>query len=114
MIIGYIKKELNKAMQESNVKKLSDDDLKKVTGGDNLSLHFFDTREEVRYIFEIGEVVYVKETIFSSTVRCVIESREVFKDPQYNCYLDAYIVRGQDGSSLYTRVLRDDIVNYAD
>ena len=104
----------NKVILDDTVKELSDDDLDDVTGGSNLTLHFFDKEEDVRYIFFVGDIVYVKENIFTKTVRCKIVGREPFHDPQYNCYEDAYIVRGLDGSDLYTRVLRDDIVNQAD
>lgn len=105
--------EENKTKVDNNeVKEISDDDLQEVTGG-NLSLHFFNTPEEVRFIFYVGDVIRVKETIFSSKTKCVVVRREVFKDPQYNCYLDAYVVRGLDGSDLYTRILRDDVVNEA-
>lgn len=102
--------EQNKQLEN---RELNDNDLGKVNGGSNLSLHFFNTKEEVRFIFYVGDEVYVKETIFSSKVRCRIVGREIFDDPQYHCFLDAYIVRAIDGHDLYTRVLRDDIVNMA-
>lgn len=105
--------ERNKTQLDNDVvKELSDDELKDVTGGDNLTLHFFDTEAQVRFIFFPGDIVYVKENIFSKTVRCEVVRSEVFKDPQYNCYEDLYIVRDPDG--LLRRVLRDDIVNQAD
>lgn len=94
------------------VKELSDDELNSVTGGSNLTLHFFDSEAEVRFIFFPGDIVFVKENIFSSTVRCEVVRREVFHDPQYNCYEDLYIVKDPDG--LLRRVLRDDIVNQVD
>ena len=102
----------NKKVNINAVVELSDDDLKNVTGGSNLTLHFFDTEEEVRFIFFPGDIVYVKENIFSKTVRCEVVRREVFDDPQYNCFEDLYIVRDPDG--LLRKVLRDDIVNQAD
>lgn len=102
----------NKKVNINAVAELSDDDLKNVTGGSNLTLHFFDTEEEVRFIFFPGDIVYVKENIFSKTVRCEVVRREVFDDPQYNCFEDLYIVRDPDG--LLRKVLRDDIVNQAD
>ena len=97
----------NKAFEE-----LSDDELNNVTGGGNLTLHFFDKEEDVRFIFFPGDVLYVKENFFSKTVRCVVIRSEVFYDPQYSCYEDLYIVKDPDG--LLRRVLRDDIVNQAD
>ena len=99
-------------MKENNNRELSDKELENVTGGDNLTLHFFDSEEKVRFIFFAGDVVYVKENIFSKTVRCVVVRRETFYDPQYNCYEDLYIVR--DSDNLLRRVLRDDIVNQAE
>ena len=102
----------NKKVNINAVAELSDDDLKNVTGGSNLTLHFFDTEEEVRFIFFPGDIVYVKENIFSKTVRCEVVRREVFDDPQYNCFEDLYIVRDPDG--LLRKVLRDDIVNQAE
>ena len=98
-------------MKENNTLELSDEELENVTGGDNLTLHFFDSENEVRFIFYAGDVVYVKENLFSKTVRCVVVRREVFRDPQYNCFEDLYIVRDPD--NLLRRVLRDDIVNQA-
>ena len=94
------------------VNELADENLENVTGGGNLTLHFFDTEEEVRFIFFPGDIVYVKENIFSKTVCCKVVRREVFYDPQYHCYEDLYIVRDPD--NLLRRVLRDDIVNQAD
>ena len=100
----------NKIKCDNNsVKELSDNDLKNVTGGSNLTLHHFDTEQEVRFIFFPGDIVFVKENIFSKTVRCEVIRHEVFHDPQYNCYEDLYIVRDPD--NLLRRVLRDDIVN---
>lgn len=85
MIIGYIEKGSNKIMndnkenlQNNSSKELIDDELKNVNGRSNLSLHFFDTAEQVRFIFFVGDIVYVKETIFSRTVRCEVVGREVF------------------------------------
>ena len=101
-----------KQLVNNTVKELSDEELKNVVGGSNLTLHFFNTAEEVRFIFSSGDIVYVKENIFSKTVCCTVVRREVFNDPQYNCYEDMYIVRDPDG--LLRRVLRDDIVNQAD
>lgn len=98
-------------MKENKTLELSDEELENVTGGDNLTLHFFDSENEVRFIFYAGDVVYVKENLFSKTVRCVVVRREVFHDPQYNCFEDLYIVRDPD--NLLRRVLRDDIVNQA-
>lgn len=94
------------------VQELSDEEITKVNGGGNLTLHFFDTEKEVRFLFSPGDVVYVKENIFSKTVRCVVVRREVFNDPQYHCFEDLYIVRDPDG--LLRKVLRDDIVNQVD
>lgn len=101
--------EENKTKNKMN--ELSDADLENVIGGGNLKLHFFDTEEEVRYILVPGQIIYVKENFFTKTVRCEVVRREPFRDPQYNCYVDSYVVRGLDGSDLYTRILRDDIVN---
>ena len=104
-------------MENNNIKELNDEELEKVAGG-NLTLHFFDREEDVRFIFWVGDIVYVKETIFNKTKECIVRRREVFKDPQYNCYTDLYVVettKYPKGSSgyLYTRVQRDDIVNQA-
>ena len=96
----------------NKVEELTDEELNNVNGGSNLTLHFYDTEAEVRYIFFPGDVVYVKENIFSSKVRCVVVRYEPFHDPQYNCWEDLYIVRDPD--NLLRRVLRDDIVNQAD
>lgn len=89
--------------------KINDKDLENVTAGSTLTLHFFDTKNEVIFIFFPGDIVYVKENIFSKTVRCEVVRSEVFEDPQYNCFEDLYIVRDPDG--LLRKVLRDDIVN---
>ena len=97
---------------DDEVKELSDEQIKDVAAGDNLSLHFFTTEAEVRFIFFPGDIVYVKESIFSKTIRCEVVRSEIFSDPQYNCFEDLYIVRGPDG--LLRKVLRDDIVNQAD
>lgn len=97
---------------DNSVKELSDDDLKDVSAGSNLTLHFFNTEAEVRFIFFPGDIVFVKENIFSKTVRCEVIRSEVFHDPQYNCYEDLYIVRDPD--NLLRKVLRDDIVNQVD
>lgn len=105
-------KENKKELDNNTVKNLSDEELEDVDGGGNFTLHFFDTEEEVRFIFFPGDKVYVKENIFCSTVCCVVERYEVFYDPQYHCYEDLYIVRGPDG--LLRRILRDDVVNQAD
>ena len=100
-------------MEDNNsIKELSDKELKEASGGSNLTLHFFNTEAEVRYIFFPGDVVYVKENIFSKTVRCVVVRSEPFYDPQYSCYEDLYIVRDPD--NLLRKVLRDDIVNQVD
>ena len=74
----------NKA--KSAAEELNDDELKDANGGGNLTLHFFDSEDEVRFILFPGDIVYVKENIFSKTVRCEVVRREVFYDPQYNCY----------------------------
>lgn len=103
--------EENKIELEEVVKELSDDKLSNVSGGDNLTLHFFNTEKEVRFIFFPGDIVYVKENIFSKTVRCVVVRQEIFDDPQYNCFEDLYVVRDPNG--LLRKVLRDDIVNQA-
>lgn len=101
-------------MENNNkqLEELTEDELEKVSGGSNLTLHFFNTKEEVRFIFFPGDVVLVKENIFSKTVQCVVVRSEIFEDPQYNCFEDLYIVRDPD--NLLRRVLRDDIVNQAD
>ena len=105
-------------MEEKNtklnntVKELSDDELNNVTGGSNFTLHFFDKEEDVRFIFFPGDTVYVKESFFHTTKRCVVVRYETFYDPQYNCYEDLYIVRGPD--NLLRKILRDDVVNKAD
>ena len=105
--------EENKIISKDNtVEKVSDDDLEDVSSGSNLTLHFFDTEEQVRFIFFPGDVVYVKENIFCKTVRCVVVRYEAFYDPQYHCYEDLYIVRDPD--NLLRKVLRDDIVNQVD
>lgn len=104
---------MEESKKELEVKELSDEQLNNVTGG-NLSLAFFDTAEKVRYIFFIGDIVKVKENIFSSTVICEVRGMEPFLDPQYNCYVDLYIVRAVNNHEEYRRVLRDDIVNMAD
>ena len=99
---------------ESNNKttnELFDDELEEVAGGSNLTLHFFTTEAEVRFIFSPGDTIYVKENIFCKTIKCEVVRREVFDDPQYSCFLDLYIVRDPDG--LLRKVLRDDIVNQA-
>lgn len=104
--------EENKSKLENNVtKELSDDELENVTGGENLDLNMFDTQSQVVFVFDPGDVVVVKEHFFSSPIRCVVQWCEVFDDPQFNCYLDLYVVKGPDG--LLRRVLRDDIVNQA-
>ena len=104
--------ENNKELNINSVKELCDDELNNVNGGGTLSLHFFDTAEEVRFILFPGDTVYVKENIFSKTVKCEVVRQEVFDDPQYHCYVDLYIVRDPDG--LLRKVLRDDIVNQVD
>lgn len=91
----------------------------KVNGGGNLSVHFFDTPEEVRFIFWVNDIVYVKENIFCKTVRCVVTGRDTFDDPQYHCFTDIYRVKTLDykqGDSNYMHcwVSRDDIVNQGD
>lgn len=101
-------------MEEKKNNELNDNELESVTGGSNLTLHFYDSEDQVRFLFNAGDIIYVKENIFTKTVRCKIVRCEVFYDPQYRCYEDAYVVRGLDGSDLYTRILRDDIVNQAD
>lgn len=103
--------EENKIEKDNTINELSDDELNNVTGGSNLTLHFFDTEAEVRYLFYPGDQVYVKENIFCKTILCTVVRHEPFFDPQYNCYEDLYIVRGPD--NLLRRVLRDDIVNQA-
>ena len=103
----------DKTKYENNVfEEITEDDLNNVTGGSNLSLHFFDTEAEVKFILFPGDIVYVKESIFSKKVRCEVIRCEKFYDPQYHCYEDLYIVRDPD--DLLRRVLRDDIVNEAD
>ena len=105
--------EENKTQLDNNsVEELSDKELEDVNGGSNLTLHFFDSEAEVRYIFFPGDIVYVKENIFSKTVRCEVIRHEPFYDPQYHCYEDLYIVRDPD--NLLRKVLRDDIVNQVD
>lgn len=94
---------------DNTVKELSDDELKNVTGGKNFSLHFFDTEKEVYFMFFPGEYIYVKQSIFSSKIRCRVLYSEVFHDPQYNCYVDLYYVI--DSNNIRYKVLRDDIVN---
>ena len=104
--------EMNKSpIDHGTVEELSDAELNNVTGGSNLSLHFFDTEDEVYFIFFPGDKLYVKDSIFSSTVCCKVVSTEAFYDPQYHCYVDMYIVRDPDG--YLRRVFRDDIVNQA-
>ena len=98
--------------KDSKVEVLSDNDLEEATAGSNLTLHFFDTEEQVRFIFFPGDTVYVKENIFCKTVCCKVVSYEAFYDPQYHCYEDLYIVRDPEG--LLRKVLRDDIVNQVD
>lgn len=98
---------------KNKMNELNDEDLEKVTGGANLKLHFFDTKDEVKYILTPKQTIKVKENFLTKTVRCEVVSREPFYDPQYHCYVDSYVVRGLDGSDLFTRILRDDIVNEA-
>lgn len=102
-------------MEENNKnKELNDEELNEVTGGSTLSPHYFNKQEDVKYIFDIGDKVYVKKSFFSSSVYCWVTWCEPFYDQQYNCYQDAYLVRGVDDSSYYTRALREHIVNQAD
>ena len=96
---------------DNNIEKLSDEKLEKVSGGGNLTLHFFDKEEDVIFIFSRFDVVYIKENIFSSSLRCVVDKLVPFYDPQYHCYEDLYEVI--DENNLRHRVLRDDIVNMA-
>ena len=56
--------EENKIKNDNTIEELSEDELSNVTGGDNLRLHFFDTKEQVIFIFFYGDIVYVKENIF--------------------------------------------------
>lgn len=98
----------------NNREELNDSSLENINGGSNLSLHFFDTPEQVRFIFFYGDTIYVKEGILYTTKYCRVVGSEVFYDPQYKCYEDAYIVRGIDDPSFYKRILRDDIVNQAE
>lgn len=106
-------------MGEKIIKELSDENLQEVNAGSNLSMHFFDTPEQVRFIFWVNDIVYVKETFISKTVKCVVVGRDTFHDPQYNCYTDIYHVKTVDYNEdsfyyLNTWVSRDDIVNQAD
>lgn len=106
-------------MNEQNIKKLSENELEKVNAGSNLSMHFFNTPEEVRFIFWVNDIIYVKQNFLSKTTECVVIDRKVFDDPQYHCYTDIYRVRSTkrepDGSYyLDTWVSRDDIVNQSD
>lgn len=91
--------------------ELSDEELEKVTAGKNFNLHFFDTEDEVYFIFPIGSTVIVKEHFFSSKITCTVKRHKKFYDPQYGCYEDMYVVEDPDG--LLRNVLRDDIVNQA-
>lgn len=100
-------------MKRIKRKLLSDSQLSKILGGSNLTLHFYNTREQVRFIFHPGDLIYIKEHWYSSTRHCRVEQCVVFEDPQYNCFEDMYYVRDVDDYSYYTRVLRDDIVNQA-
>ena len=101
---------------ENNIKEIKDEDLENVTGGKNLSLHFFDTEADVKFIFNINDIVYVKKYFFSKTVKCKVKGRKAFNDPQYHCYTDIYHVETVDykeGDFYYLNenVSRDDIVN---
>ncbi len=104
--------EENKIKTDNNAaEELSDDELKEVTAGDNFELHFFDTEDEVYFIFPIGSTVIVKEHFFSSKITCTVRKHVRFYDPQYSCYEDLYYVEDPDGKM--RKVLRDDIVNQA-
>lgn len=104
---------------ENDVKKLNEKELNSVSGGSNLSMAFFDRPEDVVFILNYGDIVYVKKSIFHKTVRCKVLGRKVFDDPQYNCYTDIYHVitldyEEGDFNYLNCNVSRDDIVNEMD
>lgn len=98
-------------IDNTEIKELSDDELEKVTGGSNFDLHLVDEEKDVVFIFPIGCSILVDEGIFYSEIRCTVEQRKAFYDPQYGAYTDMYIVRGPD--NLLRKILRDDVVNEA-
>lgn len=105
---------------ELKPKELSEEELEKISGGENYSLHFCDSEEEVVFIFSYYSHVKVKKYFFSKTVNCIVVDYKPFYDPQYHCYTDIYHVKTTDykeGDFYYLNdwVSRDDIVNvYAD
>lgn len=98
---------------DNNVKELNDNELEKVTGG-NFSLHFFDSADEVFFIFPIGAEINVKINFLSKTVKCRVLEHIIFEDPQFHCFEDEYKVLRLDGSNTVMYILRDDVVNPAD
>ncbi len=95
---------------------ISEENLDKVTGGGYFDEHIVDSPDQVRFIFDRGDEVYVSNGLYFFTQRCRIVRCEIF---DFSCvhrhgYSDIYVVESLDYKPgdfhyMYTRVGRQDI-----
>ena len=105
------KKAVNKQPEE-----LSEENLDRVTGGGYFHEHIVDSADDVRFIFQPGDIVNVDDGLYFFTQRCRIVRCEVY---DFSCihrhgFSDVYVVESLDYkpgdfSYIYTRVGRQDI-----
>ena len=95
---------------------IDDESLDQVVGGGYFHEHIVDSREDVRFIFQPGDIVYVDSGLYFFTQRCRIVRCEIYDFSSINRfgYSDCYVVESMDYNKgdfnyIYTRVGRQDI-----
>lgn len=106
----------NKDTMNKLPEEINDENLDKVTGGGYFHEHIVDTREEVRFVFQRGDIVYVDTGLYFFTKRCRIVRCEIFdfSTCDRHGFSDCYVVESVDYKPgdfnyVYTRVGRQDI-----
>ena len=64
--------------------ELTDEELSGVTGGDYYSTERYKSKENVEYIFEVGDIVEVRNWFYIGTVRCRITEVKIEWDEVCN------------------------------
>ena len=106
----------NKETANSLPEEISEENLDRVTGGSYFHEHIVDSPENVRFVFQPGDIVYVDDGLYFFTQRCRIVRCEVYDFASIGKfgYSDCYVVESMDYqrgdfSYIYTRVGRQDI-----
>lgn len=96
--------------------ELDEENLDQVSGGGYFHEHIVDSPEDVRFVFQPGDIVQVDSGLYFFTQRCRIVRCEVFDFIAVgrSGYSDCYVVESMDYqrgdfSYIYTRVGRQDI-----